>query len=397
MAEQNGVRNAAEGGNDENGHHAGPFHNSPRVLRHHPYLDRPPTPANGLNLEEGGRPRGFNGQNVRHPPPARPSYAFQARRREVNENPGTLRLEEPARAEEDEEFSVLQKNAQNVLPNSLRERLDAPRDQEVPKNPEVFINQRAVEPAREFRPRASDLPAPTEPLNFLSQENPPLRNHQGNPSLNIPPLNRQRRARGEGGNHEGGVPRVIVQQRNRHVRVLPRVRPVEASDDADDENDPPPPQPAVHPNPSPQPQIPVFSNGQPQFPAHSAARPDALPQRARAQRRAASVEVDNPRANAEEAPPMAAPASGPHMSLPKLELPAFKGEKGAKAQIWLESLGRFQKIYQMTDEQAVELAPFSCTKDHMRKHGMVCFQRILLWLRLKSTLRLSLLWRIRTN
>jgi hypothetical protein len=57
---------------------------------------------------------------------------------------------------------------------------------------------------------------------------------------------------------------------------------------------------------------------------------------------------------------MAAPASGPHMSLPKSELPAFKEEKGAKAQIWLESLGRFQKIYRMTDEQAVELARFSC-------------------------------------
>jgi hypothetical protein len=50
---------------------------------------------------------------------------------------------------------------------------------------------------------------------------------------------------------------------------------------------------------SPQPQIPVFSDRQPHFPAHSAARPDALPQRARAQRRAASVEVDNPRAHAE--------------------------------------------------------------------------------------------------
>jgi hypothetical protein len=62
----------------------------------------------------------------------------------------------------------------------------------------------------------------------------------------------------------------------------------------------------------------------------------------------------------EEAPPMPALASGPRMSLPKLELPAFKGEKGAKAQIWLEILGRFQKFYRMTDEQAVELARFSC-------------------------------------
>jgi hypothetical protein len=343
MAEQNGVRDAAEGGNDENGHHAGPFHHPPRVLRHHPDFDRPPTPASGLNLEEAVRPRGFNNQNVCHPPPARSGYAFQARR-EVNENPGTLRLEESARAEEEEEFPVLQENAQNVLPNPLREGLDAPRDQVAPENPEVFINQRAVEAAREFRPRASDLPAPTEALNFLSQENPSLRNHQGNPSLNIPPLNRQGRAHGVGENHEGNVPRVFVQRRNRPVRVLPHVRPVEAYD-ADDENDPPPPQPAVHPNPSPQPQIPVFSDRQPQFCAHSAARPDALPQRVRVQRRAASVEVNNPRTNVEEVPAMVVPASGPHMSLPKLELPALKGEKGAKAQIWLESLGRFQKFY----------------------------------------------------
>jgi hypothetical protein len=223
MAEQNGVRNAAKGGDGENGHHAGPLHNSPRVLRQFPDLERPPTSANGLNLEEGGRPRGFNGQDVRHHPPARSNYAFQARRREVNENPGTLRLEEPARQEEEEEFPVLPENAQNVLHNPLRERLDAPGDQEDPENPEVFINQRA----REFCPRASDLPAPTEPLNFLSQENPPLRNHQGNPSLNIPLLNRQRRARVGGENHEEGVPRVFVQQRNRPVRVLPHVRPVD--------------------------------------------------------------------------------------------------------------------------------------------------------------------------
>jgi hypothetical protein len=63
---------------------------------------------------------------------------------------------------------------------------------------------------------------------------------------------------------------------------------------------------------------------------------------------------------------MAAPASGPHMSLPKLESPAFKGEKGAKAQIWLESLGRFQKFYRMTDEQAVELVRFSCKGPHAK-------------------------------
>jgi hypothetical protein len=142
MAEQNGVRNAAEGRNDENGNHAGPFHHPPRVLRHHPDIDRPPTPANGLNLEEAGRPQGFSNQDVCHAPPARSDYAFQARRRDVvNENPATLRLEGPMRAEEEEEFPILQENARSTLSNPLRERLDAPHgDQEVPENPEVFIN-----------------------------------------------------------------------------------------------------------------------------------------------------------------------------------------------------------------------------------------------------------------
>jgi hypothetical protein len=78
----------------------------------------------------------------------------------VNENPATLRLEGSARAEEEEKIPVIQENAQNALPNPLRERLDAPYgDQEDPKNPEVFINQRAFEAAQEFRPRAADLPA----------------------------------------------------------------------------------------------------------------------------------------------------------------------------------------------------------------------------------------------
>jgi hypothetical protein len=238
MAEQNGVRNAAEGGNDENGNHAGPFHYPSRVLRHHLDLERPLTPANGLNPEEAGRPRGFNNQDVRHAPPARSGYAFQARRRDVvNDNPPTLRLERPARAEEEEEFPILQENAQNTLPNPLRERLDAPHgDQEVPGNPEVFINQRAFEAAQEFRPRAANLPAQNEPLNFLPRENPLLRNNQGNPPLNMPPLNRAERVRGEEENNKQNVSRVSVQQRNRPVRVLPQVRPGEAYD-ADEKND----------------------------------------------------------------------------------------------------------------------------------------------------------------
>jgi hypothetical protein len=158
------------------------------------------------------------------------------------------------------------------------------------------------------------------------------------------------------------MPRIFVQRRNRPVRVLPRMRPVEAYE-ADDENEPPRHPPQANRNPFMQPQVPEYSDGQPRFPAQSVARPsgpNSLPQRARAPRRAASVEVDHPPGHAEDASPMAAPTLGPHMSLPKLELPAFKGEKGAKAQMWLESLGRFQRFYQMTDGQAVELARFSC-------------------------------------
>jgi hypothetical protein len=238
--------------------------------------------------------------------------------------------------------------------HALRENYDAP------VNPEVFINRRAFEAAEAARARVSGLPAQTEPLNPILQGNPPVRGNQGNPPLNIPPLNRQERARREPRDEGEDMHRIFVQRRNRPVRVLPRVRPLEAYE-ADDENEAPRNPPHANRNHFPQPQ--VHSERQPQNPAQSAARPsgpNSLPQRARAPRGAASVEVDNPRDNVEDAPPMGAPTSGPHMSLPKLELPAFTGEKGAKAQMWLESLGRFQRFYRMTDGQAVELARFSC-------------------------------------
>jgi hypothetical protein len=154
---------------------------------------------------------------------------------------------------------------------------------------------------------------------------------------------------------------------NRRTRaaggVPVRIRGLDVYDaDDEDKNVPPPHPPAARQAPFVQPQIPVFQDNPPQVPAYSAARPaqPSLPRRTRAPRRAASVEVDDPRATVGEVPPLAAPISGPQMSLPKLELPTFKGEKGAKAQIWLESLGRFQKFYRLTDEQAVELARFSC-------------------------------------
>jgi hypothetical protein len=238
----------------------------------------------------------------------------------------------------------------------LRKNYDAP------VNAEVFINRRAFEAAEAACARVSGLPAQTEPLNPILQGNPPVRGNQGNPPLNIPPLNRQERARREPVDEGEDMPRIFVQRRNRPVRDLPRVRPVEAYE-ADDGNEAPRNPPHANRNHFSQPQVPEYSKRQSQNPAQSAARPsgpNSLPQRARAHRRAARVEVDHHRDHAEDATPMGAPTSGPHMSLPKLELPAFKGEKGAKPQMWLESLGRFQRYYQMTDGQAVELARFSC-------------------------------------
>jgi hypothetical protein len=117
MAGQNGLQNAAEREINDEEHQGGPF--NPQVHRNYPNLDRPPTPANGLNLEEAGRPRGFNGHNVlRHPPP-RPTHAFQAQGREVNENRGPLQNNEHARAAEEEEFPILQEE-QGAAPNLLR-------------------------------------------------------------------------------------------------------------------------------------------------------------------------------------------------------------------------------------------------------------------------------------
>jgi hypothetical protein len=60
-------------------------------------------------------------------------------------------------------------------------------------------------------------------------------------------------------------------------------------------------------------------------------------------------------------PPVYVPAARPLGNLPKIQMPEFKGKKGVPAQMWLESLPRFQNLYQLTDAQLLEVARFSCT------------------------------------
>jgi hypothetical protein len=45
-------------------------------------------------------------------------------------------------------------------------------------------------------------------------------------------------------------------------------------------------------------------------------------------------------------------------------MPEFKGKKGVPAQMWLESLPRFQNLYQLTDAQLLEVARFSCEGEY---------------------------------
>jgi hypothetical protein len=65
------------------------------------------------------------------------------------------------------------------------------------------------------------------------------------------------------------------------------------------------------------------------------------------------------------APPLVhVPAARPMGNLPKIQMPEFKGEKGVPAQMWLESLPRFQNLYQLTDAQLLEVARFSCKGEY---------------------------------
>jgi hypothetical protein len=45
-------------------------------------------------------------------------------------------------------------------------------------------------------------------------------------------------------------------------------------------------------------------------------------------------------------------------------MPENKGNNGVPAQMWLESLPRFQKLYQLTDAQLLEVARFSCKGEY---------------------------------
>jgi hypothetical protein len=63
-------------------------------------------------------------------------------------------------------------------------------------------------------------------------------------------------------------------------------------------------------------------------------------------------------------PPVYVPAARPLGHLPMIRMPEFKGKKGVPAQMWLESLPRFQNLYQLTDAQLLEVARFSCTGEY---------------------------------
>jgi hypothetical protein len=55
-------------------------------------------------------------------------------------------------------------------------------------------------------------------------------------------------------------------------------------------------------------------------------------------------------------PPIYVPAARPLGNLSKIQIPEFQGKKGVPAQMWLESLTRFQNLYQLTDAQLLEVA-----------------------------------------
>ena len=50
--------------------------------------------------------------------------------------------------------------------------------------------------------------------------------------------------------------------------------------------------------------------------------------------------------------------------LPKIELPTFRGERGSQAEVWLTHLTRFQRLYNLSDFQLVEMARISCKGEY---------------------------------
>src|SRR6476646_5586590 len=63
-------------------------------------------------------------------------------------------------------------------------------------------------------------------------------------------------------------------------------------------------------------------------------------------------------------PPVYVPAARPMGNLPKIQMHEFQGKKGVPAQMWLESVSRFQNLYQLTDAQLLEVARFSCKGEY---------------------------------
>jgi hypothetical protein len=63
-------------------------------------------------------------------------------------------------------------------------------------------------------------------------------------------------------------------------------------------------------------------------------------------------------------PPVYVPAARPLGNLLKVQMPEFQGKKGVPAQMWLESLTRFQNLYQLSDAQLLEVAGFSRKREY---------------------------------
>jgi hypothetical protein len=71
-------------------------------------------------------------------------------------------------------------------------------------------------------------------------------------------------------------------------------------------------------------------------------------------------------------PPVYVPAARPLGNLPKIQMPEFKGKKGVPAQMWLESLPRFQKLYQLTDAHSWKWRAFRAARVNMQLCGQGC-------------------------
>jgi hypothetical protein len=109
----------------------------------------PRTPANGLNFEEGGRLRGYNGleplnqrQNFAAMPRRRPRIRPRRERSPLSDGPPDE--EDPEQLVPNLQVSAGAEggNARNPLENPSGERTEPLRQNlEVPRNPEILINQ----------------------------------------------------------------------------------------------------------------------------------------------------------------------------------------------------------------------------------------------------------------